>query len=202
MNVPAVAQKTYNRLQNNIVFVGIVKFIINRLNKISKPHKRARFIHSMVDEFNVEIFKHELVKQLSPCKMGCTGCCHTQVSVTEDEAQMLADKINNGLKIDRQRLQLQALAENNDAAFYKINYEDRKCIFLGDAGLCSVYEDRPSVCRTNAVLGSSMQCDTSESVKPTRLVLTEKADMAIYASFLFAKSSGTLPNMVKKYIKV
>ncbi|MCM2351858.1 MAG: YkgJ family cysteine cluster protein [Bacteriovoracaceae bacterium] len=89
-------------------------------------------------------------------------------------------------------------AKNDSDAFFKIQYEDRKCIFLGDDGACTVYEDRPSVCRTNAVIGDASQCDTSVSVQPVRLIKTPKSDVAIYAFFENAEASGTLPYMVGK----
>lgn len=87
-------------------------------------------------------------------------------------------------------------AGNDDQAFLDLSYENRKCIFLNDEGACQVYEDRPSVCRTNAVLGRPDQCDTSDTVQPTRLVKTSNADMAIYAAYLTSREAGSLPYLV------
>lgn len=201
MNVPAISKKTFEALKEQSGFIHIVESIIKRLKKISHPHKRAQLIHKIIDEFNEEVFAHPLVQQFSPCTMGCSACCHTQVSVTADEASLIAKKIDEGLEIDRNRLHIQMHAENKSQEFYKIPFENRKCIFLSSEGGCRVYEDRPSVCRTNAVLGSAGQCDTTESIQKTILVKTTKADMAIYASFSFAKSSGTLSYMVGKLVK-
>lgn len=201
MNVPALAKRTFEELRNQNDFMSIVHSILDRLRMISSPIQRAKLVHKEVDRFNLEVFAHPLVKQFSPCKMGCDGCCHTQVSVTDDEAALLVLKINEGVSFSKQRLALQMEAENNSEAYYKISYADRRCIFLDDQGACKVYEHRPSVCRTNAVLGEASQCDTSVSIKPTRLIKTPKSDMVIYASFLFSKSSGTLPFMISKAMK-
>jgi Fe-S-cluster containining protein len=201
MNVPAVAKRTFEKLQNELEFIKIVNFILDSLKKISNFKERSKFIHAAVDEFNQEVFNHPLVKEFSPCKSGCTACCHTQVSVTQDEAELLAARITNGVKINSERLHMQSQVQNDQEAFYNLNFADRKCIFLNDEGLCSVYEDRPSVCRTNSVLGSPSQCDTSKTVQPVRLVLTPKADMAIYAAFLFSSENGALPYMVSKAIR-
>jgi Fe-S-cluster containining protein len=200
MKVPVVARNSFQKLQHKVEFIAIVNFVIQHLKKLKKTNQRARFIHEVVDEHNAEVFAHPLVQQLSPCKMGCVGCCHTQVSVTKDEAELLSEKILNGLEVDRERLKLQASVGNNSDAYFKIPYQERRCVFLSDQNLCMVYEDRPSVCRTNAVLGSADQCDTSVSIKPTRLVLTEKADMAIYASFLASERNGTLPQLVQEVL--
>ncbi len=198
MNVPAIAKKSFDLLREKPEFMSIVQGVLSILNKLNQSNKRAKFIHQMVDEFNHEVFSHPIVKEMSPCKSGCSACCHTQVSVTEDEANILLDRISGGVVIDEDLLRRQMVAENSTDKFYRLNYLDRRCVFLDDAGACKVYEDRPSVCRTNAVLGSAEQCDTSKNVQSTRLVLTHKSDMVIYASFLFSKNSGSLPFMLGK----
>ena len=200
MNVPARALKSFQMLQHKVEFISIVNFVKDHFKKLKKLNQRARFIHELVDEHNKEVFDHPLVQQLSPCKLGCVGCCYTQVSVTKDEAELLAEKIMNGLEVDLERLKIQASVGTNSESYYKIPYSDRRCLFLSEENHCRIYEDRPSVCRTNAVLGTPDQCDTSVSIKPTRLVLTEKADMAIYASFLLSDRNGTLPQMVYEVI--
>jgi uncharacterized protein len=200
MNVPAIARKTFEELRHLVEYNSIVNSILEHLTVRTLPEERARHVHKVIDEYNQEVFSHPLVKEFSPCTKGCSGCCHTQVSVTDDEARVLADKILSGLTIDMDHLKKQMETENDSTAFFNLSYAARKCVFLDDHGSCRVYEDRPSVCRTNAVLGSADQCDTSESIKPLRLVLTQKADMVIYGSYLFAKESGSLPHMVGKLL--
>lgn len=201
MNVPAIAKKTFEELRSNAELKGIVDSIVQHLLRLPTAIKRARFIHEVVDELNQEVFSHPLVQQFSPCKMGCSGCCHTQVSVTSDEAQLLIHRIESGVEIDIERLNKQMKAQDSAEEFYKLSYEERRCVFLDHEGGCKVYEDRPSVCRTNAVLGEASQCDTSEGPKATRLVKTAKADMVIYASYINAESGGALPHMVGKFLK-
>lgn len=202
MNVPAIAKSTFELLRNQPEFLKITQTVVTHLNKIKSNLERARFVHNMVDEYNKEIFSHPLLKEFVPCKSGCTGCCHTQVSVTEDEAELLAHNMNNGVEIDYALLQRQAEAGNDSKAFFDIPYKERKCVFLNQNGACTVYKDRPSVCRTNAVVGSASQCDTSSGVQGSlRLVKTPKADMTIVGAFYAAHDSGSLPMMLSKVLK-
>lgn len=198
MNVPAIAKKTFEELRREAQYLKIFNFVTEALKSITSSLIRAELVHKIVDELNQETFAHPLVKEMSPCKKGCSACCHTQVSVTDDEADLLAQRILDGQLIDMDRLKIQFAARNDGTAYFNIKYDDRKCIFLDDQGACQVYEDRPSVCRTNVVLGNADQCDTSKKIQNTRLVKTPKADMAIVASFLYARSSGTLPYMIGK----
>lgn len=200
MNVPAVAKRSFYELRNHPEYNGIINTVVTALKKIKTSIQRAKHVHEVVDQYNEEVFSHPLVKQLSPCKKGCSACCHTQVSVTQDEAELLFQRIQEGSKVDLNRLKIQMTVMNNGDDFFKIPYEDRRCIFLDKEGACSVYEDRPSVCRTNAVLSDASLCDTSHGIKPIRLIKTSKSDMAIYAFYLASEDSGTLPFMVSKLL--
>ncbi len=205
MNFPAIAKQTYEKLRSQPAFSDITHFIIEHLKKISSPLERARFVHHVVDEYNKEVFAHPLVQKFLPCKVGCSGCCHTQVGITDDEAELLAERINDGLKIDLNLLKTQLAVGNNPEDFYKLSQENRRCIFLGSDESCQVYNDRPSVCRTNAVLGEASQCSphVGEGEPQTmRLLKTERADMAIMGSFFTARESGTIANMVSRFISM
>jgi hypothetical protein len=122
------------------------------------------------------------------------------VSVTSSEAKLLVEKIRDGAEYNRERLQKQAQTLDSTQNFYKLSHEDRKCIFLNQEGLCGVYEDRPSVCRTNAVLGNASQCDTTSGLQPTVLVKTPTSDLVIIASFIASKVNGALAHMVSKFL--
>lgn len=199
MNFPAIAKKTYESLKNQIAFAGISQFVMDCLKRSSSPIDRARFVHNVVDDYTWEVLAHPIVVNLSPCKAGCSGCCHTQVSVTEDEAELLISRINKDVKINYEALAIQAQAGNDSDKFYKLSYEERRCVFLGTDNTCQVYSDRPSVCRTNTVLGEASQCSTEDDKvgkQLIRLVKTPKADMAIMGSFLISKDSGALANML------
>lgn len=201
MNTPAIAKKTFDELKNDAEHFSIYQETLSTLQKIQSPQERARIVHQLVDHFNSQAFAHPLVKELSPCQAGCSACCFTQVSVTQDEAILLLDHLKSGTVINEDQLQLQADCGTNFEAFSSLKYSDRKCVFLDSSGRCEVYADRPSVCRTNAVLGDSSQCDTSVEFKPQRLVRTTRSDMVIYASYVFSQSNGTLASELLKLIE-
>lgn len=198
MNVPAIAKKTFDMLKNENLAIEIIQLIVKKLGKLHDPLKRSRFVHRLIDDAVAPTFSSSTVQELSPCKKGCSACCHTQVSVTKDEARLLATRVEGGVEINLLRLLRQAEAKNSMSEYFSIPYEERKCVFLDEEGACQVYEDRPSVCRTNVVLGSADQCETKEEIKPTRLVKTQEADLVIYASFLHSEESGTLSYMLAK----
>lgn len=196
MNVPAIAQKTFEESKHSPELLTIVIDTLDELKKLKTPEERVEYVHSKIEEYNAEVFAHPLVQKLSPCKLGCSACCHTQVSVTDDEARVLVKRILNGVAIDQDHLQRQVEAKNSEGDYYRMSFAERKCIFLDDRGACRVYDARPSVCRTNAVLGDALQCDSTTRPGQMTLVRTPKADLVIYAFYLFAQG-GVLPHMIQ-----
>ncbi|MFA7613602.1 MAG: YkgJ family cysteine cluster protein [Candidatus Caldatribacteriota bacterium] len=182
---PAIAKKSFDALKENAHYTNIVQLVFEQLLKTSDPVRRAEIVHELVDHFIVSAFSNELVQKMSPCKKGCAHCCHNEVSVTEDEIDLIIQKANP--IIDKDLLKKQK--EN----FSKLSYEERKCVFLDENNSCSIYPHRPSVCRTNAVIGEPEQCIESTNL---RLVNTFEADMAIYSHFLFSKKSGLLSEVL------
>ncbi len=198
INIPAIANQTYTKLKNHPVFSSAYKSALKLLRRNKSPRNRARLIHSEIDKSITKLFKDPLIKAHVQCRSQCSACCYTQVSATEDEAIVLADYIQKRkVKIDFDRLEKQVVAQNSGIEWYKLRYADRRCIFLGDDNLCQVYEDRPSVCRTNYVVSDPIMCDTSDGkLRPLQLLKTFESDMIIAAHFHFSKNSGTLPQMI------
>ncbi|MBT7608793.1 MAG: YkgJ family cysteine cluster protein [Bacteriovoracaceae bacterium] len=200
-NFPEIAYLTFVKLKHDFNFAKITKAIVKRLKKHRDPAKRARLVFKEVDLHLKNQFKDESVNKLVTCKAGCEACCHTQVSVTKDEADLLSQKIVEGLEIDLEKLSVQSKVKNSSEEWYKLSYEERGCLFLDGDGYCTVYEDRPAVCRTNYVVSSAINCNTEDGVSKTvRLLNTHSADMAIVGAFQSSKENGALPYMLFKSI--
>lgn len=200
INFPQKAYESFKRLSGLPEFKETFLHLQNILTKITNPIERARKSHRYVDRYTNEVLANPVAKKFLTCHKGCTACCHSQVSVSRDEAELLAHKvIHEGVEIDLQKLYIQGNVENNPRAWFELPYNMRGCVFLAEDGACQVYEDRPAVCRTNNALSSPSQCDTRDGIeKPVRLLNTEKADMVVIASYEAAGEGGVLPNMLWK----
>jgi Fe-S-cluster containining protein len=201
MNLPAVAVRTFNTFKSDSGFRKLLKQMSRRLLKLRDPLKRASYIHSKIDEEVEKLFEDKAVKDLVSCKQGCSACCHTQVAVTEDEALLLVNSIDNGLKIDWVKLFVQAKAGNSSKDFFDLPYKMRSCIFQDKEGSCTVYENRPSVCRANFVVSNPELCVVDKGEKSSvKLLNTFGADSWIYSFFTSSRRNGALPYMVKKIV--
>lgn len=199
--LPEVAARTFKQLGNLKEFKSIYKMLSKKLKKLSDPIERARLSHKKVEQYNQEVFSDPFVKENIQCRKGCSMCCHTQVSATQDEAVLLADIIASGHPIDWNRFHKQKEVGNSHADWYKLNHSDRACIFLDDQGACSIYEHRPLVCRTNNVISDPANCDTTLFNNPTiSLINTHKSDIVTYAAFENS-NGGVLPNITWKALE-
>jgi Fe-S-cluster containining protein len=131
--------------------------------------ERGAALHRMLDEemkaaANIPI----------SCTKGCSGCCHYEVEITQDEAALLKRAVLGGLSIDRERLAVQAGRERRSLEWKKLGDRTNRCVFLGDDEACSVYEDRPSICRKHLVTTPAIACTTrGMQVSPVQILLAE-----------------------------
>jgi Fe-S-cluster containining protein len=201
MRIPAIASRTFERFKDDLYFGGIFRRIFKSLENLKSATERVSFVHREIDRYIKQKFQDPAVNNNVSCKNSCAMCCHTQVSVSDDEAEVLAGKviqlIGKGFRIDISRLRHQADIQEDDTKWYKESYLNRKCIFLDGNNACMVYEDRPSVCRSHHVVGNSDQCSTSDGVvKSQQVLITHEANMVIMAAFMFGQNNGVLAKRV------
>ncbi len=200
MSYPAMASQTFMKHQKDSKLMRITKDAIKKLKKIRDAKRRARAAHQMVDEKMDAVLSDPVVQKHLSCKKGCAFCCHTQVSVTMDEAHLLAHKIVQGHEIDLYRLENQAKYAHQASEWFKLSHSQRKCVFLGEDNSCIIYEDRPSVCRTNSAISEPQYCSTENGEQQQMLLKTTEADMIIMGQFIQSQENGALPVLLKKAI--
>jgi Fe-S-cluster containining protein len=113
------------------------------------------FARSAID---TALEKGELFKKAS-CNMSCSFCCHDKIYVSQDEGDYIKKVIKeknitpNADRIAKQK-------RNNP----NIKFADKACPLLSPENeqgqrLCSIYEDRPLICRTHNSTESPEFCD-------------------------------------------
>jgi Fe-S-cluster containining protein len=126
------------------------------------PDKLARELVSIVNSNasirskrrTIILVSNRMTTAMAPyvsCKSGCSHCCHMNTMVYEHEAIRLA-RVSGRTMTRLPYRPLNQVFEDGD------KFNGKPCPFLSD-DKCSVYDDRPLVCRTHHSLGaSSEQC--------------------------------------------
>ena len=144
--------------------------IMQDLSGFSPGIRRGRRTHELLE---AEIQKASHIP--TSCKMGCGFCCHYEVEVTADDAEILASVVLEGrIAIDRKRLAQLALREKQDQAWKKGVAPENRCVFLSEQNNCRIYADRPSSCRKLSVTTPASHCaDLSEKSEPLLMPVAE-----------------------------
>lgn len=144
----------------------LVKETIEDLSQCAPGIARARRLYRLID---AEIAKAADIA--TSCGKGCAACCHFEVEITADEAEVLADLIRTSrVTIDRARLSELARRDRQDKAWMKGVVPQNRCVFLGDTNACRIYEDRPASCRRLSVTSPARECADPEG-QPIPLVV-------------------------------
>lgn len=96
------------------------------------------------------------------CKKGCSQCCHTLVTATEEEVDEIVRYVNFMPWSNKRALVKKIATISKEwVDYYKKNqfrikrsplayikdYDKKPCVFLGEDGACEVYPVRPVNCR-------------------------------------------------------
>jgi len=156
---------------------------IQRLRELPAGAARARQVHADVDEAQARFKAHrpDIIEQVR-CGRGCAHCCRLWVGITRDEAELLAERVRNGTAhADPLRMEAQS-RWTSPFDFLGKPLEEASCVFLGDDGACTVYEDRPSICRVVLVASDPELCRAGDAETQITSVLNPYADVLASAA--------------------
>ena len=110
-----------------------------------------------------------VIGPFTPCAKGCSACCHNPALISEVEAMVIAQATGANLA-SPQRIFDVAAGEAARREYFS-PYAGVACTFLKD-GACSIYKDRPMVCRVqHSIESSPAGCDGGR--QPASVDLTE-----------------------------
>lgn len=159
----------------------------NMLRRNISPAKRAKYFNTLIDNsLNDFLDKRPGISERITCKPGCSICCSTLVNISRDESELLYEyAAQNNLEIDFEKLKRQARVKTLNG-WKRLKEEDRACVFLGENGLCSAYEARPSICRKWLTVSGKNKCKEilkGKLAKKSKIVFVtncEIIDSAVY----------------------
>lgn len=95
------------------------------------------------------------------CKKGCAFCCHIKVTAMEIEVMHILKYCSeNNIKFTPEKIErLKLQAKTDDTVLYMMS-PYKKCVFLSEQNECTIYEVRPSACRSHLVVSDPKHCDT------------------------------------------
>lgn len=143
--------------------LGVFRAFLVELSRAPKGPERAKKMFTLLEEE----YRTTPVTGVS-CSVGCSACCRSFAKqITDDEADLLASLVKSGtVTIDLDKLNQQANELRSEDPELRKKAELSPCPFIGENNRCTVYADRPSVCRKYYVTSPAANCSTKENVIP------------------------------------
>jgi Fe-S-cluster containining protein len=127
------------------------------------------------------------------CSKGCSFCCSGDIPVSSSEASIIISYI----KRDNIKIDYSQLTKQKNKSIDKLKFADKKCSLLDKAGLCSIYEYRPVVCRTfNSSDTDPEFCNKDKHPKPNNMGLSA---LMVALNFALFWLDDTILNVDESY---
>jgi Fe-S-cluster containining protein len=111
------------------------------------------------------------IAPFTPCRKGCSACCHKAAIVSEMDALQIAQATGARLAVPKNVFEVRDGGEARTR--YLVSYAGKPCGFLED-GNCSIYEHRPVVCRVQHSLeDDAAPCEPREGLHAAAMDLTD-----------------------------
>jgi Fe-S-cluster containining protein len=119
--------------------------------------------------------------------------------MTLREANLIKEYVDTfHIPVDKEKLKIQAQIENEKEYLISPN---RRCVFLGQNNLCTIYEVRPSACRNYFVFNPKEDCDTfNDKTTGKTLVNFDLESVAPIMALMSISPTNTLPRQLLKIL--
>jgi len=119
--------------------------LLSAAARANTPRQRARWMHQAASAWAAPM------EAVAACRRGCSHCCHIPVAILSSEAKLLASVSGSRYSMPDANtcVKLSDVLDSGSQISrpFAAHYDGVPCPFL-EGGRCSVYSDRPLVCRT------------------------------------------------------
>lgn len=153
--------------------------------------ERGRRVHFLIEQ---EIKKNENIQVT--CQKGCGFCCHFEVEITSDDAEVLKEAVLKGIDLDWERMEQLSKRERQGVEWKQGVVPANRCLFLGSDNTCRIYESRPASCRRLSVISPPSECETLGGNPIPRLIPMVEIILSAALNFPDAQL-GSFAHMLK-----
>lgn len=152
--LPLVISRAQALLRSRPNLLSFLKQVMEELSELNETERAIR-AHELIDQY----IEEELKEFKPSCHKGCHFCCYHQIELTPNELSLIKD-----LKP-------------------KLNDHTQACALLDSNGNCTVYPQRPIVCRLTYVTSQNEYCklDSGEAIEHVPFEKAALVGLAYYS---------------------
>lgn len=158
-------------------------FLFEGLQKLSTFRSNKEKLNWLREEVDNLISSSS---QKSECQKGCHYCCFHPISLSVGEMEDIKslEIATNSERLEKQKKHFKDGEE--------IQYEERACVFL-EGGTCSIYQNRPLICRLTHVSSEPIHCHLENESIPIEHLPVTKAALLVGAYYMGNPDVELLP---------
>jgi Fe-S-cluster containining protein len=156
---------------------------LQKLSSFSSSTEKLNWLRKEVDSLLKESSGN------SQCKKGCHYCCYHPISLSVLEMEDIKT-----LKKEPHPERLEAQKGHFNGS-QEIQYEDRACVYLKE-GTCSIYENRPLICRLTHVASEPIHCHLENNEVPIEHLPVTKAALLVGAYYMGHPDVELMPVLI------
>lgn len=144
---------------------------LQKLSHFKSEDDKLNWVREEVDQLLNESTENTM------CQKGCHHCCFHPISLSVSEMNNIKSLNipHNKERLEKQKAHFEGIEE--------IQYEDRACVFLVE-GNCSIYENRPLICRLTHVSSEPIHCHLENETTPIEHLPVTKAALLVGAFYM------------------
>lgn len=119
----------------------------------------VKFVIDYIRSYIKTVFNVPEITNTTSCKAGCYFCCHDKIFLSVVEKAYFKKYVKNIPDLKQMKLL------NDTKDFSKLPWIDKRCGFLSSANTCTIYNERPLVCRTHNSKDDPELCKIDENNK-------------------------------------
>lgn len=179
-----------NEEQAKLIFEAIEQFKVLYTMDTKEAYLLIRKLIEQYTHFP-EYTKHLSCGSIKNCSM----CCHDTILMGEVEAEFIKSYIkDNNIAFSKERVELQ----NSNVT---LKWEDKACPMLKDLEdgnrLCSIYENRPLICRTHNSVSDPILCFRENGQNTKEASIIEMMALSFLAIDLKSKNiKNVMPKLI------
>lgn len=148
---PKVVQEAQILSRSDLNLKSLLKTHLKEFTLMRAGKQKAKHLYHLIDE---QLSTIDLSK--TSCQKGCHFCCYHPIEITSSEKDNIKQLIQFA---DKKRLSYQVDQIFNDDIYENWDYKQQACVFLDEQGSCTIYQQRPLICRLTYVTSASENCD-------------------------------------------
>lgn len=138
--------------------------IVEQIKDLRRTQNNNEIYLLIRDGLDYIINQSKLFEKAS-CSKGCSFCCHDKIIVSKMEIEHIKKVVKEKNIVPNQR-RLRQQRQNNP----NIKWEDKACSLLSEPDengqrICTIYDERPLICRTHNSREDPKFCNKSEYPK-------------------------------------